>query len=101
MPIYLLINIYTHFCFIFEIILYIIFSNKISPFPFLSPNLRLRVSFKFMVLFFLFLTNCYCMHIYMFIYSTKYNLFNLHTATCMCVFRADYLALENQLVCSF
>lgn len=75
-----------------------IFNYEISPFPFLSSNLHRLVSFKFMVSF-LFLTNCYCMHICICVYSTQYNQLNLHNATWY-VFRADYLALENQLECS-
>lgn len=41
------------------------------------------------------------MYVYLFTYIPKYNLITLYTVTCMYGFRADYLLLNNQLVCSF
>lgn len=35
------------------------------------------------------------------IYNPKYKQFRLYTVSRMYVFRADYLLLENQLVCSY
>lgn len=53
-----------------------------------------------------FFINYYCIYIYIHIciclyrYILKYNLLSPYNVTCMCVFRTDCLALDNQLVCS-
>lgn len=48
------------------------------------------------------LTNCYWMHICIWIYIgiTKYNLSSPCNVACMHIFRANHLALDSQLVCS-
>ena len=56
---------------------------------------------------FIFFINHYCMyiciytymHIHTHTYIPKYSLFSLYNVTCMCVFRADSLTLDIQLMC--
>lgn len=41
-----------------------------------------------------------CIYLFTYLYIPKYNLLSPYKVTCMYVFRTDYLALDNQLVCT-
>jgi hypothetical protein len=57
------------------------------------------LTFKVMIYF---LTNCYCIHAYLYMHINipRYNLLSPHNITCRLVSGLDHLALRKQLVCS-
>lgn len=86
---------YLPFSSIFEII---ITSFSSSLFPSKSFHISLVAYFQIHVLFKLSDTTCIYIDIYLHLYIPKYNLLSLYNV--MCVFRANYLVLDNQLVYS-
>lgn len=74
--------------------------NYLSPFPFLPlkhSSYSSLISLKYMAFF----INYYRTHISicMYICIPQYNLSSPYNVTCIYVFRADRLVLENELVC--
>lgn len=86
------------FFFILEIVISLYFTLPFHPYePFHISTLSYSPSNPWLR----FHTNCSCMHICLHIYIPKYNLFSSYNVISMYAFRADHLALDNQLVVVF
>lgn len=88
----------------FFFIIYPIFKKIIQidhfSLPFSPPNTSMKpftISLKLTPPFPPIFANYICIHIYV----RKYNVYLLYNVTCIHVFRADDLVLNNKLVCSF